>query len=78
LNRPLEDGVEEHGITTHDHTNIPPIAALWLTIPKHDLPLVLVDARGRPDVVDLSRVAALEGEGPEVRVGWLVSPLASP
>jgi hypothetical protein len=78
LNRPLEDGVEEHGITVHDHTNILPIAAFWLTIPEHDLPLVLVDARGRPDFVDLFRVAALEGEGPEVRVGWLVSPLVSP
>jgi hypothetical protein len=78
LNRPLEDGVEEHGITVHDHTNILPIARFWLTLPDHDVPLVLVDASGRPDFVDLFRVAALEGEGPEVRVGWLVSPLVSP
>jgi hypothetical protein len=78
LNQPLEEAVEEHGITVHDRTNILPIAAFWLTLPDHDLPLVLVDGTGRPDFVDLFRVTRLEGEGPEVRVGWLVSPLVSP
>ena len=74
LNQPLEEAVEEHGITVHDRTNILPIAAFWLTLPDHDLPLVLVDGTGRPDFVDLFRVAAVDGEPPELRVGWLVSP----
>ena len=75
LNRPLQAGVAEHEISVHSGTNVLPIAAFWLTIPDHDLRLVLVDTTGRPDFADLFRVAELDGEHPELRVGWLVSPL---
>jgi hypothetical protein len=64
LNQPLADGVEAHGITVHDHSNVLPIAEFWLTLPDNDLPLVLVDATGRPDFVDLFRVTAMEGGAP--------------
>jgi hypothetical protein len=76
LNQPLKDGVEEHEITVNYRTNILPIGEFFLTLPDHHLPLVLVDATGRPDFVDLFRVAELDGEQPEIQVGWLVSPLS--
>ena len=55
-------------------TNLLPISAFYLTTAERHLPLVLVDATGRPDFTDLFRVSELEREQPSVRVGWLVSP----
>jgi hypothetical protein len=75
FNQPLEDGVEAHEITVHDGTNMLPIGEFFLTLPEQELPLVLVDASGRPDFVELFRVAEVDGE-PEIAVGWLVSPLS--
>jgi hypothetical protein len=74
FNQSLEDGVREHGIAVHDRTNVLPISAFFVTVPERGLPLVLVDAAGRPDFEDLFRVTDLEQEPPETRVAWLVSP----
>lgn len=74
LNRSLQDGVQEHMMADNYQTNLLPISAFYLTTAERHLPLVLVDATGRPDFTDLFRVSELEREQPSVRVGWLVSP----
>jgi len=65
FNQSLEDGVREHGIAVHDRTNVLPISAFFVTVPERGLPLVLVDAAGRPDFEDLFRVTDLEQEPPD-------------
>ncbi|MBV9327470.1 MAG: hypothetical protein JO352_27330 [Chloroflexi bacterium] len=76
LSQPLEAGVEAHEITVHDRTNLLPIAEFFVDLEDQKLPIVLVDATGRPDFVDLFRVADQEQDMPEVHVGWLVAPLS--
>lgn len=78
LNRSLDDGVQEHAIAANYRTNLLPISAFYLTTAERQLPLVLVDATGRPDFADLFRVSELERVQPSIRVGWLVSPTSGP
>jgi len=74
LNQSLQDGVQEHAIAANYQTNLLPISTFYLSTAERQLPLILVDAAGRPDFADLFRVSELQGEQPSVRVDWLVSP----